>query len=182
MKSEGERDRYIQLNAEFQRIARRDKKAFFKEQCSITEKNNKKGKTRDLFRKTGNIKGIFNPKMGTIKDKNGKDLVDAEEIKKRWKEYMEELYKKILMNRITVMMYVVSHPKSDVLECKAKWALRSTAVNKASACDEIPAEQFRSLKDNAIKVLHSICQQSWKTQQWPTGLKNVSPHPSSQEG
>ena len=78
MKSEGERDRYIQLNAEFQRIARRDKKAFFKEQCSITEKNNKKGKTRDLFRKTGNIKGIFNPKMGTIKDKNGKDLVDAD--------------------------------------------------------------------------------------------------------
>ena len=159
MKSEGERDRYIQLNAEFQRIARRDKKAFFKEQCSITEKNNKKGKTRDLFRKTGNIKGIFNPKMGTIKDKNGKDLVDAEEIKKRWKEYMEELYKKILMNRITVMMYVVSHPKSDVLECKAKWALRSTAVNKASGYDEIPVKLFKSLKDEAIKILHSLCQQ-----------------------
>ena len=88
MKSKGEKERYIQLNAEFQKTARRDK-AFFKEQCSITEKNNKKGKTRDLFRKTGNIKGIFNPKMGTIKDKNGMDLTEAEDIKKSWQEYTE---------------------------------------------------------------------------------------------
>ena len=117
VKSEGERDRYIQLNAEFQRIARRDKKAFFKEQCSITEKNNKKGKTRDLFRKTGNIKGIFNPKMGTIKDKNGKDLVDAEEIKKRQKEYMEELYKKNL-NELDYYDGVVSQQEPDILECE----------------------------------------------------------------
>ena len=78
--------------------------------------------------------------MGTIKDKNGKELVDAEEIKMRWKEYMEELYKKILMNRITVMMYVVSHPKSDVLECEVKWALGSTAVNKANGCNGVPLE------------------------------------------
>ena len=92
MKSKGERERYIQLNAEFQRTARRDKKAFFNEQCLIMEENNKRGNTRDLFRKIGNIKGAFCPKMGTIKDKNGRDLVDAEEIKKRWKEYMEELY------------------------------------------------------------------------------------------
>ena len=80
---------YIQLNAKFQRMARRDKKVFFNEQCSITEENNKRGKTRDLFRKTGNIKGTFHPKMGTKRDKNGRDVVDAEEIKKRWKEYME---------------------------------------------------------------------------------------------
>ena len=91
MKSKGERERYIQLNAEFQRIARRDKKGFFK-----AKENNKRGKTRDLFRKTGNIKATFHPKMGTIKEKNGKDLVDAEEIKQIWKEYMEELYKKDL--------------------------------------------------------------------------------------
>ena len=84
---------YIQLNAKFQRMARRDKKVFFNEQCSITEEKNKRGKTRDLFRKTGNIKGTFHPKMGTKRDKNGRDVVDAEEIKKRWKEYLEELYK-----------------------------------------------------------------------------------------
>ena len=96
VKSKGERERSIQLNAEFQRIARRDKKALFNEQCLIIEENNKRGKTRDLFRKIGNIKGAFCPKMGTIKDKNGRDLVDTEEIRKRWKEYEEELYKKDL--------------------------------------------------------------------------------------
>ena len=93
MKSKGERERYIQLNTEFQRTARRDKKTFFSEQCIKLEENNRRGKTRDLFRKIGNIKGAFHPKMGTIKGKNGRDLVDAEEIKKRWKEYTE-LYKK----------------------------------------------------------------------------------------
>ena len=96
MNSKGERERYIQLNAEFQRIDRRDKKAFFNEQCLIIEEHNKRGKTRDLFRKIGNIKGVSDPKMGTIKDKNFRDLADAEEIKKRWKECMEELYKKDL--------------------------------------------------------------------------------------
>ena len=94
MKSKGEWERYIQLNAEFQGIARRDNKSFFNEQCLIREENNKKAKTRDPFRKIGNIKGAFHPKMGTIKHKNDRDLVDAEEIKKRWKEYMDELYKK----------------------------------------------------------------------------------------
>ena len=92
MKSNGERERYNQLNIEFQRIARRDKKAFFKEQCLIIQENNKRGKSRDLIRKTGNIKGVFDPKMGTIKDKNCRDLVDAEEIRKRWKKYIEDLY------------------------------------------------------------------------------------------
>ena len=104
--------------------------------------------------------------MGTIKDKNGRDLVDAEEIKKRWKEYMEELHKeKILMNWITAMVWLVSHPEPDILECKVKWDLRSTAVNKVGGYDEIPAGLFKFLKDDAIKVLHSLCQQIWKTQQ-----------------
>ena len=121
MKNKGKRESYIQLNAEFQRIARRDKKAFFNEQCIIIEKNNKRGKTRDLFRKIGNIKGTFYPKMSTIKDKNGRVLVDAEEIKKRskeymgkkkTKEYMEELYKKYL-NEPDYYDDVVSHPEPD---------------------------------------------------------------------
>ena len=115
MKSKGERERYIQLNAEFQRIPRRDKKDFFNEQCSIMEENNKRGNIRDLLRKTGNIKGAFHPKMGTIKQKNGRDLADAEEIKKRWKEYMEELYlKKILMNQITTPRARHSRVRSQV--------------------------------------------------------------------
>ena len=108
--------------------------------------------------------------MGTIKDKNGRDLVNTEEIKKRWKEYMEELYKKDL-HELDYYNGVVSHPKPDILECKVKWALRSTAVNKASGCDEISAELFKILKDDAIKVLHSLCQQIWKTQQWPQDWK-----------
>ena len=103
-----ERERYIQLNTEFQKIAGIDKKVFFNEQCLIIEENNKRGKTRDLFRKIVYVKGGFYPKMGTIKDKSGRDLVDAEEIKKRWKEYMEELYKNILMNRITMMVWLVT--------------------------------------------------------------------------
>ena len=104
------------------------------------------------------------PKMGPIKDKNGGDLVDTEEIEMRWKEYTEELYKKGL-NEPDCCNGFFSHPESDILECKVKWALRSTTVNKASGCDEIPAELFRSLKDEAINVLHSLCEQSWKNQQ-----------------
>ena len=96
VKSKGERETYIQLNADFQRTAQRDEKAFFNKQCIKLGENKRKGKTRDLFRKTGDIQGTFYPKMGTIKDTNGRDLVDAEEIKKRWKEYTEELYKKDL--------------------------------------------------------------------------------------
>ena len=116
MKRKGERERHIQLNAEFQRVSRRDKKDFFNEQCLIIEGNSKTGKIKDLFRKTGNIKGAFCPKMGTIKDKNGRDLVDTEEIMKRWKEYMEELYKKDL-NEPDYYDSVVSPPEPDILEC-----------------------------------------------------------------
>ena len=96
--------------------------------------------------------------MGTIKDKNLRDRIDAAEIKKRWKEYIEELYKEDL-NEPDYYDGVVSHPEPDILECKVKWALRSTAVNKASGCNEIPAELFKSLKEDAIKVLHSLCRQ-----------------------
>ena len=133
------------------------------------KKKNRRGKTRSL-QENWRYQGTFCPKMGTIKDKNGRDLVDTEEIQKRWKEYTEELYKKDL-NEPDYYDGVVSHPEPDILECKVKWALRSTAVNKASGCDEIPAELFRSLKDDAIKVLHSLCEQIWKTQQRPQDWK-----------
>ena len=103
--------------------------------------------------------------MDTIKDKNGQDLVDTEEIMKRWKEYTEELYKKDL-NKLDYYDGVVSHPEPDILEWEVKRALRSTAVNKTNGCNEIPAELFKSLKEDTIKVLHSLCQQIWKTQQW----------------
>ena len=143
VKSKGERERYNQLNAEFQRIVRRDKKIFFNEQCLIIEENNKKGQTRDPFRKIGNIKWAFCPKIATIKDKNGGYQVDAEEIKKRCKECMEELYK-IDLNEPDFYDGVVSHPESEILEWKVKWALRNSAVKKATECDEIPVELFKS--------------------------------------
>ena len=104
MKSKGEKERYKHLNAEFQRIARRDKKAFFSDQCKETEENNRMGKTRDLFKKIRGIKGTFHAKMGLIKDRNGMDLTAAEDIKKRWQEYTEELYKKIFMTKIIAMV------------------------------------------------------------------------------
>ena len=168
--SKGERERYTPLNAEFQRIARRDKKTFFNEQCKKREENNRRVKDRDLFKKIGNIKGKFHPKMGTIKDTNSKDLIEAEVIKKRWQECKEELYKKDL-NDLDNHNGVATHQESDILGCKVKRALGSIATNKASGGDEIPAELFKILRYDAIRVLHSMCQQIWKTQQWPQNWK-----------
>ena len=104
MKGKGEKERYTHLNAEFQRIARRDKKAFLSDECKETEENNRMGKTRELFKKIRDTKGIFHAKMGSIKDRNGRDLTEAEDIKKRWQEYTEELSKKVLMTWITMMV------------------------------------------------------------------------------
>ena len=143
-----------------------------KKKKAIIEENNKRGKTRDLFRKI-RIKGAFCPKMGTIKNKNVRDLVDAEEIKKSWKEYIKELYKKDL-NELNYYDGVISQPETDILEYEVKWTLKSTAVNKSTGCDEIPEKPFKSLKDDAIKVLHSLGQQIWKTQLWPQDWKGQS--------
>ena len=151
------------MNTEFQRIARKDKKAFLGDQCKEIEENNRMGKTRDLFKKIRNTKGIFHAKMGTIKDRNGMDLTEAEDIKKRWQEYTEELYKKDLHNQ-DIHDGVITHLEPDILECKVKWALGSITTNKTSGGDEIPVELFQILKDDAVKVLHSRCQQIWKTQ------------------
>ena len=127
------------------------------------------GKTIDLFKKIRDTKGILHAKMGTIKDRNGTDLAEAEEIKK-WQEYTEELYKKELHNSDN-HDGVITHLEPDILECEVKWALGSITTNKASGGDGIPIELFQILKDDAVKVLHSICQQIWKTQQWPQDWK-----------
>ena len=166
----GEKKRYIHLNAEFQRIARRDKKAFFSDQCKEIEENNRIGKTRDLFEKIRDSKGTFHAKMGSIKDRNNMDLTEAEDIKKKWQEYTEELYKKDLHDPDN-HDGVITHLEPDILEWEVKWALGSITMNKANGGDGIPAELLQTLKDDAVKVLRSICQQIWKTQQWPQDWK-----------
>ena len=128
------------------------------------------GKPGDLFKKIRDAKGMFHAKMGSIKDRNGMDLTEAEDLKKRWQEYIEELYKKDLHNPDN-HDGVITHPEPDILACKVKWALGSITTNKAGGGDGIPAELFQILKDDAVKVLHSICQQTWKTQQWPQDWK-----------
>ena len=128
------------------------------------------GKTRDLFKKIRDTKGTFHAKMGSIKDRNGMDLTEAEDIKKRWQENTEELYKKDLHDPDN-HNGVITHLEPDILECEVNWALESITTNKASGGDGIPVELFQILKDDAVKVLHSICQHIWKTQQWPQDWK-----------
>ena len=163
-KSKGEKERYTHLNAEFQRIARRDKKAFLSNQCKEIKENNRMGKTRDLFKKIRDIKGTFHAKMGSIKNRNGMGLTVAKDVKKRWQEYTEELHKKDLHDPDN-HDGVITHLEPDILECEVMWALESITTNRASGGDGIPVELFQILKDDAVKVLHPICQQIWKTQQ-----------------
>ena len=141
----------------FQRIARRDKKDFLSDQCKEIEENNRMVKTRDLFKKIRDTKGTLHAKMGTIKDRNDRDLTEAEDIKTRWQEYTKELYKTDLCDQDN-HDGVITHLEPDILECEVKWALGSITTNKASAGDGIPVELFQILKDDAMKVLHSICQ------------------------
>ena len=155
------------LNAEFQRTARRNKKAVLSDQCKEIEENKRMENTKDLFKKTRDTKGIFHAKMGPIKDRNGMDLTETEDIKKRWQEYAEELYKKDPDNHNGVF----THLEPEILECEVKWVLGRITMNKASGGDGIPVELFQILKDETVKVLHSICQQIWKTQQWPQAWK-----------
>ena len=140
MKGKGGKERYIHLNEEFQRIARRDKKAFVSDQCKEIEENNRMGKTRDLFKKIRDTKGAFHAKMGSIKDRNGMDLTQAEDIEKRWQEYTE-LYKKDLHD---------PDNHDGVITQLVKWALGSITMNTASAGDGIPAELFQILKDDTV--------------------------------
>ena len=155
-KQQREKERYKHLNAEFQRIARRDKKAFFSDQCKEIEEKNRMGKTRDRLKKIRDTKGTFHAKIGLIKDRNGMDLTEAEDIKKRWQEYTDKLYKKDLHNPDNHDT-VLTNLEPDILECEVKWALGSITTNKTSGGDGIPVELFQILKDDAMKVLHSIC-------------------------
>ena len=128
------------------------------------------GKTRDPFKKIRDTRGTFHAKMGSIKDRNGMDLTEAEDIKKRCQEYTEELYKKVIHDPEN-HDGVITHLEPDILECEVKWALESITTNKAIGGDGIPVELFQILKDDAVKVLHSISQKIWKTQQWPQDWK-----------
>ena len=138
--SDLEKERCTHLNAEFQRTARRDEKAFLSDQCKEIE-NNRMGKTRDLFKKIRDTKGTFHAKMGSVKDRNGMDLTEAQEIKKRWQEYTEELHKKELHDPDN-HDGVITHLEPDILEFEVKWALESITMNKASGGDRIPVELF----------------------------------------
>ena len=138
------------------------------------------GKTRDLFKKIRDTKGTFYANMGSIKDRNGMDLTEGEDIKKRWQEHTEELYKKDLHDPDN-HDGVITHLEPDILECEVKWALESITTNKASGGDEIPVELFQILKDDVVKVLHSTCQQIWKPQQWPQDWEKVSFHSNPKE-
>ena len=158
-------ERYTQLNAEFQRIARRDKKSFLSDQCKEIEENNRMGKTRDLFKKIKDTKGTFHAEIDTPKNRNGMDLTEAEDINKTWQEYTE-LYKKDL-NDLDNCDGMITHLEPDILESEVKWALGIITTNKAIGGDRIPADLFQVLKDDAVEVFHSICQPIWKTQQWP---------------
>ena len=180
-KKRRQKKRYKHLNAEFQTIARRDKKAFLSDQCKEIEENNRMGKTRDLFKKMRDTKGTFHAKMGSIKDRNCMDLTEEEDIKKRWQEYTEELHKKRLQDSHN-HDGVITHQEPDILECEVKWDLESITTNKASGNDRIPVELFQILKDDAVKVLQSICQQVWKIQQWPQDRKRSVFIPISKKG
>ena len=140
-KGKGEKERYIRLNAEFQRIARRDKTAYLSDQCKEIEENNRMGKTRDLVKKIGDTEGTFHAEMGSIKERSHMDLTEAEEIKQRWQEYTEELYKEDL-HYPDNHNGMITHLEPDVLECEVKWALGSISMNKASGGVEFQLSYF----------------------------------------
>ena len=142
----------------------RDKKASLSNQCKEIEENNRIEKTRDHFKKIRDTKGTLHAKMGSKKDRNDMDLTEAEDIKKWWQEYMEELYKKDLHDPDN-HDDVITNLEPDILDCEIKWAWESISTNKASGADGIPVELFQILKDYAVKELHSMLQQTWKTQQ-----------------
>ena len=141
-----------------------DRKDFLSDQCKEIEGENRMRKTRDLFKKIRDTKGTFHANMGTIEDRNSTGLTDAEDIKKRQQEYTEQLYKEDLHDPDN-HNGVITHLEPDILECRVKWTLGGIIMNKASGGDEIPVELFQILNDDAVKVLHSICQQIWKIQQ-----------------
>ena len=169
LKGKEEKEIYTHLNAEFKEYQGEIRKP----SSVINAKKQRKTierKTRDFFKKIRDTKGTFHAKMGSMKDRNDMDLTETEDIKKRWQEYTEKLYKKHLHDPDN-HDGVITDLEPDILECEVKWALGSIIMNKASGGDGIPVELFQILKDDAVKVLYSICQQIWKTQQWPQDWK-----------
>ena len=176
VRGKGEKERHTHWDAEFQRIARRDKKDFLSNQCKVIEGSNRVRKTRDLFKKIRDTKGSFHAKMGTLNDRNGMDITDAKDIKKRWQEHTEELYKKHLHDPDNHNSVII-HLEPDILECETKWALGSITTNKTSRGDGIPVELFQILKDDAVKMLHSNLENSTVA----IGLEKVNFHSSPKE-
>ena len=158
------------MNAEYQRIARREKKAFFSDQCKKIEENSRMGKIRDLFKKNKTYQGNISCKDGLDKGQKWYGTNRSKDIKKRWQEYTGELYKNYLHDPYN-HHGMITHLEPDILECEVKWALVGITTNKTSGGDEIPVELFQLLKDDAVKVPHSTCQQIWKTRQWPQDEK-----------
>ena len=172
-KGKGEKERYTHLNVEFQRTARREKKAFLNDQCKEIEENNRMGKTRGLFKKIRDTKGAFHAKMCIIKDRSAMDLIEVEDIKKRCQEYTEELLKKDLHDPYN-HNGVITHLKPDVLECEVKWALGSIITNKVSEGDGIPVELFQILKDDTVKSAALNMPAYLENSAVATGLEKVS--------
>ena len=162
-------------------MERRNKEAVLSDQCKEIEENNRMGKTRDLFKKIRDTKGTFHAKMGSIKNRNGMDLTEAKDIKKRWLEYTEELYKKDLHDP-DHNDGVITQLDPGIMECEVRRPLGSIIMNTVSGVDGIPVELFQILKDDAVKVLHSICQQIWKTQQWTQDWKRSDIIPILKKG
>ena len=167
-KGKGEKEIYTYLNGEFQCIARRDKIALLSGQCKEIEENNRMEKTRDLFKKIRDTKGTFHANMGTTKERNGMDLTEAEDIKKRWQELYKTLknYTKKYLNDPDKHDGVITLLEPDIVECEVQWALGSITLNKATGGNGIPVELFQILRNDSVKELHSICHQIWKTQHW----------------
>ena len=180
VKGKGEKERYTHLNAEFHTIARGDKKAFLGNQCKEIQESDRTGKTRDLFKKIRDTKGTFHAKLASIKDRNGVDLTEGEDIKKRWQEYTEELNRKCLHD-IDNHDDVITHLDPDILESKVKWALESITTNKAGGSDGIPIELFQILKDNAVKD-YTQMSANLGNSVVATGLENVSFYYNPKEG
>ena len=181
MKGKREKERYTHLNAEFQRIARRGKKAFLSNQCKEIEENNRMCKTRDLFKKIRDTKGSFHAKIGTIKDRNGMDQTEAEDIKKWWQEYTEELYKKDLHDSDN-HDGVITHLEPEILQCEVKWAFRSVTTNKASGGNGIPVELFQILKgDGCCESVALNLPANSENSAVATGLEKISFHSNPKE-
>ena len=179
-KANGNRQVFTKFNADFHHAARRDKERQIIQECEKVEEYNKRGMTRDLFKKIKQLRGQFIPRNGTITDQNGKHLTNDDDIKNKWKQYMQELYKKVTngTGNFELDDYEL---EPDILESEVIFAMETLAKGKASGHDGIPIECFKPIKEDAVKTITKLCQQIWKTQKWPQRLENVDIHSHIEE-